>query len=159
MAFDLTQFWGTDYYKNPKLTDSVVAEAEKRLGVILPLEFIALLRLQNGGYTKGFGYPMTQRTSWADNHVPLDELNGIGNPETPLTGHNILSRDYLTQEWGLPPNQVLLAGDGHWWLTLDYRKSPLPSVSWLDVELGEDIPVASSFAAFLEGLRPSAEFD
>lgn len=159
MAFDPTRFWSTDYYKNPPLTDSMVADAEERLGVALPEEYVALLRLQNGGYTRGFGHPMTQHTSWSDNHVPLNELNGIGKSGTSLSGHNILDRDYLTKEWGLPPDQVLLAGDGHWWMTLDYRNSPVPSVSWIDVELREDIPIATSFAAFVEGLRPTAEFD
>lgn len=31
----------------------------------------------NGGYTQGFAFPMTVRTSWAENHIPLDSLNGI----------------------------------------------------------------------------------
>ena len=58
----------------------------------------------------------------------------------------------MTQEWGLPEKQVLLTGDGHWWITLDYRKSNTPSVRWIDVECGEDIHVANSFKDFIYGL-------
>jgi hypothetical protein len=57
-------FWRSNYYNHPPLTDEMVEAAEKQLGVKLPLEYIALLRIQNGGYTKDFGYPMTQRTTW-----------------------------------------------------------------------------------------------
>jgi len=65
----------------------------------------------------------------------------------------------MTEEWRLPPRQVLLSGDGHWWITLDYRNSDVPSVAWIDTECGEDIQVAPNFATFLEGLQPSSEFD
>ncbi|MBC8166853.1 MAG: SMI1/KNR4 family protein [Bryobacteraceae bacterium] len=137
----------------------MVAGAERRLGVGLPSEYLALLRIQNGGYTHGFGFPMSQRTSWATDHVPLDALNGIGGPDAELGTHNILDRDYMTEEWGLPPHQVLLTGDGHWWITLDYRNGPSPTVQWLDVEIGEEVVVADSFATLLAGLRPSSDFD
>ena len=57
--------------------DRMVAEAERQPGVKLPAEYIALLRIQNGGYTRGFGYPMSRPTRWAPDHVPLGELFGI----------------------------------------------------------------------------------
>jgi hypothetical protein len=66
---------------------------------------------------------------------------------------------YMTEEWGLPPRQVLLSGDGHWWITLDYRRSDVPTVAWIDVECGQDLQIAPSFAAFLAGLRPAADFE
>jgi hypothetical protein len=114
MSIDPTTFWGTNYYKHPPLTDDMLAKAEAILGVHLPLELIALLRAQNGGYTQGFAHPMSQRTSWATDHVPLDDLAGIvldPRIETPL---NIVGAEYMTQEWGLPPQQVPLSGDGHY---------------------------------------------
>lgn len=49
---------------------------------------------------------------------------------------------------GLPPKQVLLSGDGHYWITLGYRRGEVPSVAWIDVEFGEDIQVAPTFAEF-----------
>jgi len=44
-----------------------------------------------------------------------------------------------------------LSGDGHFWITLDYRRGPIPSVAGIDIEIGEDLQVAPSFSAFLEG--------
>jgi hypothetical protein len=159
MQIKPSEFWGTDYYKNPKLTDAMVAEAQRILGVTLPEAFIALLRVQNGGYTRCFVFPTSRRTTWAEDHVPLDELYGI-DPKDDLTrSHNILHTAYMTEEWGLPPKQVLLAGDGHWWITLDYRKGSIPSVAWIDVEVGQDVQLAPSFEEFMAGLLPKDAVD
>jgi hypothetical protein len=51
----------------------MVEEVETAFGVRLPSAFIELLRVQNGGYTLGFIFPTSHRTSWAQDHVPLDE--------------------------------------------------------------------------------------
>lgn len=158
MAIAPDQFWRSNYYNHPPLTTEMVAEAERQLGVKLPGEYLALLQIQNGGYTHGFRYPMSQPTRWANDHVPLDELFGIViNPEH-RTAQNILKTAYMTEEWGLPPRQVLLTGDGHWWITLDYRAGDPPSVAWLYTELDEDIQVAPSFASFLDGLMPKPTY-
>ncbi len=158
MAIDPNEFWRSNHYDHPPLTDEMVAEAERQLGVKLPAKYLALLRIQNGGYTHGFGYPMSRPTTWAEDHVPLDELFGIVTDSDHRTPQNILQTAYMTEEWGLPPRQVLLTGDGHWWMTLDYRASDEPSVAWLYMDLGQDIQVAPSFAAFLDGLLPEAAF-
>lgn len=150
---DPANFWGPNFYEHPPLTDAALAEAEHVLGVTLPAELIDLLRIQNGGYTKGFVHPMNERTTWAEDHVPLHDLAGIvvapGNP-SPM---NLVKLEELTQEWGLPPRQILLSGDGHYWITLDYRGGSQPSVAWIDVECGEDKQIAPSFSSFLQGLR------
>jgi len=65
----------------------------------------------------------------------------------------------LVAEWGLPQNTVPLTGDGHWWIVLDYRKNGEPGVTWLDVEVGQDIELASSFGQFLSGLLPVSAVD
>jgi hypothetical protein len=153
------KFWSSNYYNHPPLTDAMVAFAEKELGVRLPSEYIDLLRIQNGGYTLGFVYPMSQPTTWSTNHVPLNDLAGIVVDPNHDTAVNLLATPHMSQEWGLPPRQVLLSGDGHWWITLDYRRDAEPSVSWIDVECGEDVQVAPTFSAFLDGLRPASNFD
>jgi hypothetical protein len=158
MAITTDRFWSSNYYKHPPLTDEMVAVAERQLGVKLPAEYIALLRIQNGGYTHGFGFPMTRRTTWAEDHIPLHDLAGIVTDPEIRTALNILETAYMTQEWGLPPRQALLSGDGHWWITLDYRNGDVPSVAWIGVECDEDIQVAPTFAEFLEKLRPRSEF-
>jgi hypothetical protein len=154
----LDEFWGPNSYNHPPLTDEMVVEAERQLGVTLPAEYLTLLRIQNGGYTRGFGYPMTRPTIWAADHLPLDALFGIVTDPDHRTALNIMQTAYLTREWGLPPRQVLLDGDGHWRISLDYRTGEVPSVAWLAIDHGQDFPVAASFAAFLEGLLPDSAF-
>ncbi len=137
----------------------MIGEAEKLMDVRLPALLVELLTLQNGGYTSGYAFPMSRRTSWADDHVPFLELFGIVTDRDILTAQNVLDSNYLAQEWGLPEKQVLLAGDdGHWWITLDYRHGPVPKVRWIDVECGDDILIAGSFEEFINGLLPVDEF-
>ena len=39
-------------YIQPALTDNALAEAEKQIGHKLPVEYIALFKIQNGGYIR-----------------------------------------------------------------------------------------------------------
>ena len=157
MTINMTEFWDSNYYNNPPLTDEMIKLAESELGVKLPDSFLDLLKIQNGGYTKGFVFPMTKKTTWADNHVPLTELFGIVLDEESDSAHNIMQSDYMTKEWGLPDKQVLLTGDGHWWITLDYRQGDIPTVRWIDCECVEDIHVTDTFDSFIKGLRTENE--
>lgn len=159
MKINHKEFWDTNYYQNPSLTDEMVAKAENELGVKLPPLFIELLKIQNGGYTQGFAFPMKQSTSWSENHVPLQELFGIVTDKSSDSGHNILMTDYLVKEWGLPEKQVLLTGDGHWWITLDYREGEAPKIRWIDCEINQDIHIADSFDEFFNGLIPDYEVE
>lgn len=158
MAIPIEEFWGTNYYKHPPLTDQMLKEAEATMGVSLPVELVLLLRQQNGGYTKGLAFPTEQPTSWAKDHVPLGELFGILTEPGSDSPHNMLQTAYMTREWGLPPRQVLLSGDGHTWITLDYREGARPSVAWIDVECGVELQLAPTFADFLDALVSDEEF-
>lgn len=159
MAIDKTVFWGSNHYEHPPLTDEVLDRAEREFGVRLPTELIELLRIQNGGYTAGFALPMSRATSWASDHIPLYELNGIVLDPTVKTAFNMMDTAYMTAEWDLPPQQVLLAGAGHYWITLDYRSGAAPSVAWIDVDSGEDLQVAGSFTVFLSNLVPASVYE
>lgn len=154
MLIDNSTFWADNYYLHPPLTEAMLEAAESKLQVKLPALLVELLRVQNGGYTAGFAFPMQRATSWADDHVPLMELFGIVPDEAIQTAQNILHTPYMMEEWGLPENQVLLTGDGHWWITLDYRASPTPRVLWIDTEMEQEIEVAASFDDFINGLVP-----
>jgi hypothetical protein len=158
MPIDIENFWDDNYYNHPNLTDEMVRFTENSLKVKLPSRLIELLKKQNGGYTKGFAFPMNQKTTWADNHIPLSELFGIVTDKAIETSQNILDTNYMTEEWGLPQKQVLLTGDGHWWITLDYRGGNNPTVRWIDVECNEDIHVADSFDDFIDGLVSEDEY-
>ena len=159
---DLRKFWGTDWDKNPALTDAMAREFETGHGVRLPPLYLELLRIQNGGYTsESFAFPTTERTSWAEDFVELEALAGIGpHASLPCGIHNLWNAEYMFHEWGLPPRQLLLTGDGHWWISLDYRKSfPEPEVWWLDTEMDQTLTLAPTFDAFIAGLRPQADVE
>jgi SMI1-KNR4 cell-wall len=137
----------------------MVARAEEMLGVTLPEAYLALLRIQNGGYTTDAfqAHPAPQPTSWARDHVPFPSMFGIG-----VKGEGVLETGKRRGEWGMPDGLVLLTGDGHWWIALDYRRSgPAgpPSVVGFDTEVAEDIELADAFQTFVEGLRSEDEVD
>jgi hypothetical protein len=158
MAMTPVEFWGENYYNHPPLTPELLKLCEEKFGVKLPLLLVELLQFQNGGYTNDFGYPMAQETSWAKDHVPLNGMSGIVDDPNIQTSFNLLESDYYQREWNLPPKQLTLNGDGHWWITLDYRFSARPSVLWIDTEEEEMIPIAPTFEIFYAGLRSIAEF-
>ena len=69
---DPQNFWDLNYYDHPPLTDEMVRIAEAQLSVTLPASYIDLLRIQNGGYTHRFAYPIQERTTWPFDHISLD---------------------------------------------------------------------------------------
>ncbi|SEP95578.1 SMI1/KNR4 family protein [Lentzea albida] len=152
-------FWtdGT-YGVQAPLTDEAVREAEALLGVRLPEALLDLLRVQNGGTVadEWSAFPTTEPTSWAPDHVPFDSLMGIGTAEGTLS---LLDTPYLVEEWGLPSPVVLLTGDGHTWIALDYREPGEPSVVWLDAEDESELQLAPDLGTFLTGLVPGNSFD
>jgi hypothetical protein len=122
--------------------------------VTLPAALVDLLRVRNGGgvHQTRRRYPISQPTSWAHDHVPVPTVMGIGDDGS---GLSITDTPYLVQEWGLPEPVVLLTGDGHWWIALDYRASGPhgePSVTWFDTELGTELELAPDFRTFVGGL-------
>ncbi|MFC9273427.1 SMI1/KNR4 family protein [Streptomyces zhihengii] len=155
-------FWGEDRHGvQPPLTDAVVQDAERRLGVRLPTSLLEILRVQNGGVVADSwsAFPTDAPTSWSEDHVPLDHMMGIGRHDEQCS---LLDSGYLVEEWGLPSPLVLLSGDGHCWIALDYRSCGErgdPSVTWFDVECDTELPLAADFRAFVERLTASASFD
>ncbi|MCZ7412938.1 SMI1/KNR4 family protein [Streptomyces sp. WMMC897] len=155
-------FWGEGRYGvQPSLTDVVVQDAELRLGVRLPGSLLEILRVRNGGAVAELcnAFPTDVPTSWSGNHVPFDDMMGIGRRDGQLS---LLDTAYLVEEWGLPSPLVLLSGDGHCWIALDYRECGRyedPSVTWFDVDDGTEIPLAADFQAFAEGLVAATSLD
>ncbi|GGX64001.1 SMI1/KNR4 family protein [Streptomyces fructofermentans] len=156
-------FWdsGSDRGVQPPLSDRAVLEAERLLKVRLPAALLDLLRERNGGLTASGrdAFPTGRATSWAPDHVPFDLVMGIGRREDTLS---MLDSPYLVEEWGLPAGVVLISGDGHHWIGLDYRTcGPYgePSVAWFDADDGSDLPLAANFRAFVRGLTSADGFD
>ncbi|WP_339213885.1 SMI1/KNR4 family protein [Solibacillus sp. FSL W8-0372] len=132
-----------------KLTDDMVKNAEKKLGVTLPDAYIELCKIQNGGYITYDAFPTSVPTGWAEDHISVDHIRGIEE-------EGILSNDYYIEEWDLPKDIILLGGDGHTWTAMDYRKTKEnPPIIYIDLEWGDDIfilQLAPDFAAFVDGL-------
>ncbi|MGX1560934.1 SMI1/KNR4 family protein [Streptomyces sp. NPDC055506] len=154
-------FWGEGPYGvQPQLTAAVVQDAERQLGVRLPASLLEVLRVQNGGLVAELwnAFPTGVPTSWSENHVPLDDMMGIGRHDDQLS---LLDSPHLVEEWGLPSPLVLLSGDGHCWIALDYRtRGELgePSVTWFDVDGHTELPLAVDFTTFVERLTAAASF-
>ncbi|MFF4811214.1 SMI1/KNR4 family protein [Micromonospora chersina] len=150
-----TSFWSdSPHGRQPPLTHQAVRDAEGTLGVKLPAALLDLLWIQNGGVVadEWSAYPTTEPTSWADDHLPFESVMGIGPTEAKLS---LLDTPYLVREWDLPAHIVLLAGDGHTWIALDYRTSGPqgePSVTWFDADMQTELSLAPNFRSFVEGL-------
>ncbi|PRS24193.1 SMI1/KNR4 family protein [Bacillus safensis] len=146
----MKSFWEIDdegYYTLKKINAEEVAKAEKKLGVTLPDTYKKLILEQNGGYTVHNAFPTTHSNSWAEDHIQFNHLLGIAEDE------GIMDSAYLIKEWELPEGLVLINGDGHTWVAMDYRKTKEnPAIHYFDVEMEEDFKLADSFDELIQGL-------
>ncbi|WP_345910975.1 SMI1/KNR4 family protein [Bacillus altitudinis] len=146
----MKSFWEIDdegYYTLKKINEAEIAKAEKKLGVTFPNTYKKLILEQNGGYTIHNAFPTTHSNSWAEDHIQFNHLLGIAEDE------GIMDSAYLIKEWELPEGLVLINGDGHTWVAMDYRKTKEnPTIHYFDVEMEEDFKLADSFDEFIEGL-------
>ena len=134
------------------LNEEMINKAQDELGVKLPESYLQLLREQNGGAIRFNAHPASEPNGWAEDHVQMDYIMGIGE------GGGILDSAYLIEEWDMPKNLVLLSGDGHTWVALDYRQTKEnPPVIYIDNESGQSFELARSFEVFLKGLYTAEE--
>ena len=142
----------------PALTRALLLETEERIGFKLPQELVALLAEQNGGYIR-----------WQLEDMVHDTIHGIG-PHFPefgvVSGSEKRDLDWSVYGDWLPFDVkdgrylVPFDGDGHWSLCLDYRRDSLkPGVTFVDTEGIKEEPVADSFAAYLQALKPEVYED
>ncbi|MGI5180316.1 SMI1/KNR4 family protein [Dactylosporangium sp. CA-152071] len=140
-------------YVQPRLTSAAVRAAERQLGVTLPATYLAMLETQNGGYL---------RATWPG--LPHRRLDGLG-PNFPgvTAGRAWWQAPDADDEMWVPPEPGLLVpfdGEGHWDLCWDYRTAgprAEPAVTYVDVDAEEQVAVAGSFDAFLDGLVDEVE--
>ncbi|MFD7015768.1 SMI1/KNR4 family protein [Streptomyces sp. NPDC059928] len=157
----MATFWGDgDYGVQQPLTDELVREAKRVLGVTLPTSLLDLLWVQNGGSVAADhdAFPTNRPTSWSEDHVPFDDLMGIGRRDGMTS---LLDTPYLVEEWGMPAPLVLLSGDGHCWIALDYRargRDGEPSVTWFEADHDAELVLAGDFRSFIEGLTASSTY-
>lgn len=154
-------FWGDGDPGFPlPLSNETVRAAERELGVTLPSALLELLRIHNGGLVARDWNAFATRapTSSSEHHIPFTELMGLGPSEHDAS---LLDTPYLVQVWALPSPIVLLSGDGHCWVGLDYRvcdPAGEPSVTWFDTDLDREQALADDFRSFVENLTRDRAF-
>lgn len=138
----------SDIYKLSPINDEIIKEAKVQFKVELPLEYIEILKVQNGGYTVDNSIKFLNNSLITnESFFNINHIMGIGSDI------GILDTNYLIEEWGLPHNIVLLSGDGHTWVALDYRNvKEHPPVIYINTESDRIIEIATSFSDFLEKL-------
>ncbi len=100
---------------NKKVTNEEIVAAQTKLGVILPDDFLELMKISNGGYlnyTKQ-AFPVDFSLESGDVFIEVEEIMGIHE-------EGILLSDYFAQEWDLPKDLVLFSGGGHAWIGFNY---------------------------------------
>ncbi|GAB3637357.1 hypothetical protein GCM10027422_29470 [Hymenobacter arcticus] len=168
--FDARHFWADSAYAlkaytEPPPSAELIARVEADLGYRLPAFYVALMRVRNGGVPVNTRFPTTEATSWADDHVAITAICGIGYEKSiSLCGDQ--GSQFMLDEWGYPAIGVVVAdcpSAGHDLVMLDYRAcgpTGEPAVVHVDQESDYRItPLAPSFEAFVRGLLPDSAFE
>ncbi|WP_152395927.1 SMI1/KNR4 family protein [Paenibacillus guangzhouensis] len=168
--FSLVDFWDdSEYARNSYLseppTDELIASIEEELGYKLPSSYIALMKQQNGGIPKNTCFRAEEPTSWAEDHIAITGILGIGREKSYSIGGDLGSR-FMIEEWGYPDIGVVICdcpSAGHDVVMLDYRacgRDGEPEVIHVDQEDDYEITyLADNFEAFIRGLVSEEEFD
>ncbi|WP_228384373.1 SMI1/KNR4 family protein [Chryseobacterium soli] len=123
------------------------------------------MRYQNGGLVNKSCFPTAESTSWADDHIAITGIMGIGREKTYSLCGELGSR-FMMDEWGYPDTGVYIAdcpSAGHDMVMLDYSKCGKegePEVVHVDQE--DDYKktfLAKNFETFIKGLKDEDEFD
>jgi cell wall assembly regulator SMI1 len=168
--FDLYAFWAeSEYalkeYVNEPLTDELVKSVEDELGYKLPSFYIELMKAQNGGLPINTCCPSSERTSWAEDHVAITGILGIGRKKSySLCGD--LGSQFMIDEWEYPNIGIYICdcpSAGHDMICLDYRKNGKdgePEVVHVDQEFDYKITyLAKSFEKFVKSLVNDEVYD
>jgi hypothetical protein len=167
---DLRQFWEDSAYAREAYVEeppdaALVASVEEELGVRLPRSYRELMRSQNGGIPTNTCFPTKQRTTWAEDHVAIAGISGIGRTK-PNSLCGSLGSAFMKSEWGYPDIGVCICdcpSAGHDLIMLDYRAcgpTGEPEVVHVDQEIDYRITfLAKDFEAFVRGLVNESVYD
>ena len=167
---DLAHFWDdTDYalesYVEPTPSDELIQSIEQELGYKLPASYIELMKQHNGGTPVNTCFPTSEPTSWAEDHIAITGIMGIGRTR-PYSLCGELGSKFHQEEWGYPEIGICICdcpSAGHDMVMLDYSAcgpSGEPTVVHVDQENDYKITfLAPDFASFINGLVSEEEFD
>ncbi|HMU84832.1 MAG TPA: SMI1/KNR4 family protein [Leptospiraceae bacterium] len=167
-GINLKAFWDSSvYFKSPEaLTPASIRRAEELLGYKLPASYVELLGTQNGGTPVNSCFPTTERTSWAEDHVAIAGICGIGG-QWGIDSEDLGSR-FMLEEWGYPNIGIVICScpsAGHDAIMLDYSSSGNtgePQVVHVNVETGGEPEItflAKDFETFILGLVNETVYD
>lgn len=135
-----------DPKEDPPSGEQVLA-VERRLGVTLPSSLLAVLRQPRGSLIE-------QERSWIP--VEHDSMRGYEFDGVDDLEHIEDSRS-MNEGWQQPLELVLLEGDGHSWVALDYRglhpDDDRAPVVWYENDSDTCIQLAPDFDSLLRALR------
>ena len=167
--FDFSNFWEESVYSRKEYisdppSDELIASVEQELGYKLPASYIWLMKQHNGGIPFNTCFPVSKPTSWADNHIAITGIFGIGREKAySLCGE--LGSQFMIDEWGYPAVGFAIcdcAIAGHDMVFLDYREcgpDGEPKVVYIDQEYNYKItPLADNFEEFIRGLVNEEDF-
>ena len=169
-GFDLTNFWDDNWYALKEYvsdppSDELIASVEEELGYKLPAVYIWLMKQHNGGIPVNTCYPCNEPTCWAEDHVAITGIFGIGREKIySLCGE--LGSQFMIDEWEYPAIGVAICdcpSAGHDMIFLDYRAcgpQGEPAVVHVDQENDYKIThLADSFEEFIRGLEHESLYD
>ena len=169
-GFDLTNFWDDNWYALKEYvsdppSDELIASVEEELGYKLPAAYIWLMKQHNGGIPVNTCYPCDEPTCWAEDHVAITGIFGIGREKScSLCGE--LGSQFMIDEWEYPAIGVAICdcpSAGHDMIFLDYRvcgPQGEPAVVHVDQENDYKIThLADSFEEFIRGLEHESLYD
>jgi len=134
-------------YTLNNLTSEDINKAEKHFRVKLPKAYLDILMEKNGGTLLYNALPISLNRWEGDDFLLIEYLFGIKENE------GIMETDYYVKEWEINrKNIILLSGDGHQWIALDYNNSENPKVIYIDTEEDKVIELYSSFDEMIENL-------
>lgn len=167
--FDFSNFWEESVYSRKEYisdppSDELIASVEQELGYKLPASYIWLMKQHNGGIPFNTCFPVSKPTSWADNHIAITGIFGIGREKAySLCGE--LGSQFMIDEWGYPAVGVAICdcpSAGHDMVFLDYREcgpNGEPKVVYINQEYNYKItPLADNFEEFIRGLVNEEDF-
>ena len=152
-------------YVNDPPSDELIKSIEEELGYKLPASYIWLMKQHNGGIPKNTCFPSDEPTSWAEDHIAITGIMGIGKEKAySLCGS--LGSQFMIDEWEYPPIGVAICdcpSAGHDMIFLDYREcgpQGEPKVVHVDQENDYKITLlADSFEEFICGLEEEDFFN
>ncbi|TXK68231.1 SMI1/KNR4 family protein [Paenibacillus sp. N3.4] len=127
--------------------------------------YLRLMKLQNGGIPKNTCFPTTSPTSWAEDHIAITGIMGIGRIKNySLCGN--LGSQFMIDQWQYPDIGIVICdcpSAGHDVIILDYRKCGKygePEVVHVDQEFDFHITfLAKDFETFIIGLVNDLSFN